>query len=237
MRSSLLSLSCIALLAGCGHASNDAASAGSTAATAPVSAPSPAMSIGATIDHLDEETADVTTDATTDTDRPQTAMQLTALSKDDIALYLQVMYAAADRVQHPTAADKATLARYKTLMTAANTNKAMAPSAADAITMADATMLELQMDMVIVRERHIDEKRYEGISSIIDNVVPNPTMGAAGGAAGEGAPTDLPRQSGASIDLQQKIHAAEMQDTAILAPYRAEIQQLLSVVRDMRRVQ
>ncbi len=236
MRSILLSLSCIALLAGCGHASNDAASAASTAATAPVSTPSPAMSIGATIDHL-EETADVTTDVTTDTDRPQTAMQLTALSKDDIALYLQVMYAAADRVQHPTAADKATLARYKTLMAAANTNKAMVPSAADAITMADATMLELQMDMVIVRERHIDEKRYEGISSIIDDVVPNPTMGAAGGAAGEGAPTDLPRQSGASIDLQQKIHAAEMQDTAILAPYRTEIQQLLSVVRDMRRVQ
>ena len=236
MRSSLLSLSCIALLAGCGHASNDAASAASTAATAPVSTPSPAMSIGATVDHL-EETADVTTDVTTDTDRPQTAMQLTALSKDDIALYLQVMYAAADRVQHPTAADKATLARYKTLMAAANTNKAMTPSAADAITMADATMLELQMDMVIVRERHIDEKRYEGISSIIDDVVPNQTMGAAGGAAGEGAPTDLPRQSGASIDLQQKIHAAEMQDTAILAPYRTEIQQLLSVVRDMRRVQ
>jgi hypothetical protein len=151
-------------------------------------------------------------------------------------LYLQVMHAAADRIDHPTAADVDTLARYKALLKAADSGgKNAPPSAADIALLSDGPLIEQQMDMLVVRERHIDEKRYNGISSVIEEVVPNPTMEVAGGASGEGAPADVPKLSGASLALQQKIHAVEAQDTAIVAPYRAEIQQLLSVVRNLRK--
>jgi hypothetical protein len=178
-----------------------------------------------------------TSDADADEDAPQASMQLTPLSKDDIALYLQVMHAAADRIDHPTAADVDTLARYKALLKAADAGgKNAPPSAADITLLSDGPLIEQQMDMLVVRERHIDEKRYNGISSAIEEVVPNPTMEVAGGASGEGAPTDLPKLSAASLALQQKIHAVEAQDTAIVAPYRAEIQRLLSVVRNLRKM-
>ncbi len=243
MRSILFSMSCIALLASCGQASNDTASAHATRtpATTPAStAPAATIATATTLESSAIAAAnptDAAAEADNDSDMPHTAMQLTPLSKDDIALYLQVMHAAADRVQHPTAADTAMLARYKTLMAAADTNKAMVASVADSVVTTDATMHALQMDVLVVRERHLDEKRYNGISSVIEDVVPNPTVEAVGSATGEGAPTDQPKLSDASLALQQKIKSVETQDATILAPHRAEIQQVLGVVRNMRRLQ
>ncbi len=244
MRMVFLSMSCIALMAGCGQASNDASPTQTTIVPVAIPAstdthvPASASTTAAGVAIATNSTStDSTSDADANEDAPQTSMQLTPLSKDDIALYLQVMHAAADRVQHPTAADTATLARYKALMKAVDSGgKKAPPSAADIAMMEGGTLIEQQMDMLVVRELHIDEKRYNGISSAIEDVVPNPTMGVAGGATGEGVPTDLPKQSAASLALQQKIHAIEAQDTAIIAPYRAEIQQLLPVVRNMHNL-
>ncbi len=240
MRTMFLLMCCTIVLAGCGQTSDDAATSqdANTFAAVPMTTPNAVVAPAPNADmSSDAESNDG--DAADDTvaDTPHTDTQLTPLSKDDIALYLQVMHAAADRVQHPAAADIALLARYKTLLAAADSSKAAMPSPADSIAMADATMLKLQMDMLIVRERHIDEQRYTGIASVIDDVVPNPTMYVAGGARGEGFPVDVPEQSSASIALSQKIKNAEAQDATILAPYRAEIQQLLSVVRNLHSLQ
>ncbi len=243
MRMVFLLMSCAAVMAGCGQAPNDTASTQAGIASAAPSSSDAQMTASASATAAgpgiatDSTTTASTSDADADDDAPQASVQLTPLSKDDIALYLQVMHAAADRVQHPTAADVSTLARYKALLKAADSGgKNAPPSAADMALMADGPLIEQQMDMLVVRERHIDEKRYNGISSAIEDVVPNPTMLVAGGATGEGGPADVPKLSGASLALQQKIHAVEAQDTAIVAPYRAEIQGLLSVVRDMRKV-
>lgn len=213
-------------MAGCRQQSNDAPT---KAARTSVSAEAPA--------NADSTSANPTSDAAASQDAPEAGMQLTPLSKDDIALYLQVMHAAADRVQHPTAADTATLARYKALMKGADSGgKNAPPSATDMAVLENGTLIEQQMDMLVVRERHIDEKRYNGISSAIEDVIPNPTMEVAGGATGEGVPADTPQLSGASLALQQKIHTAEAQDTTILGPYRSEVQQLLAIVRNPHRM-
>jgi hypothetical protein len=220
MRMIFLSMFCIASMAGCGQASNDG----------PTKAARTSVATNATAN------ANPTSDAAASEDVPEASMQLTPLSKDDIALYVQVMHAAADRVQHRTAADTATLARYKALMQGADSGgKNAPPSTTDVAVMENGTLIEQQMDMLVVRERHIDEKRYNGISSAIEDVIPNPKMEVAGGATGEGAPAGTPQLSGASLALQQKIHTAQAQDTTILVPYRSEVQQLLAIVRNPRR--
>lgn len=226
------------LLAGCGHAATEVHSpaVAKSAAALTTQATAHAMqAIAAGEAASSAPSADSGDNADAD-DGPTTDMQLTPLSKDDIALYLQVMHAAADRVRHPSAADMALAQHAKVIVAAGASGKASATPEQDAQVMTDLLMLHGQMDVRIVQERHLDAARYEGIQSAIEDAVPNPATaaGSCGGDCPEAKDNEPPpAASGAALALQHKIESVQAEDTRILAPYKTEIQQLLPVVRNI----
>ncbi len=154
-----------------------------------------------------------------------TDMQLTVLSKGDIALYLDVMRAAAARLRHPSAGDKALQARSDAIKAAIRAGKKT--SLADMRLVEDANKLAYP-DAMIVDERHIDRRRFIGIATVIEDIVHAPPGKDMVVTTGRGAPAD---SSAASTRLRQQIKAVEAKDAPLLAPHRAEIQQLMTLVR------
>ena len=235
-RTSFLPLLCVGLLAGCGHtATGDPTSTASAPVlTAHATADTTtAVAVGAATSSRSSQESRNSADSG---DAPETDMQLTPLSKDDIALYLQVMHVAADRVRHPSASDIALSRRAKAIVAAAASGKVSTTPEQDSKTMGDSLMLRGQMDLLVVQERHLDAKRYQGIQSAIEEAEPNPAT--AVGTCGHDCPEaetnePPPTASAAALALQHKIESVQAQDTQILTPYKAEIQQLLPVVRSI----
>jgi hypothetical protein len=145
------------------------------------------------------------------------------LNADDVAFYLQVMRAAAERARHPTAADRQAQSRASEIANQANAGKTAMLTSADQEALMRAMLLQGQADRLIVEERHLDSARYERIASAIEEVVPDPA-GAFGSGDAEGAPsTPSPRQ--------REALAVEAKNAELLKPFVPEIQKLLAVVR------
>lgn len=155
----------------------------------------------------------------------QTDMQLVPLNGDDVAFYLRVMRAAAERVAHPTAADRQAQSRAASVASQANAGKTPILAATDQDALMRSMLLQGQADRLIVEEWHLDARRYEAIASAIEAVVPDPA-----GAFGSGdAPADATPHT--PTPLERKIQAVEAQNAQFLKPYVPEIQKLLTVVR------
>jgi hypothetical protein len=154
---------------------------------------------------------------------PLTEQQLDPLTASDVALYLQVMRAAATRVQNPTAEDKSTLAQARQIMADAAAGRV--PSSSDARTLERASQIGTQMDEIVAEEQHIDAATYLGIALAVEAVVPDPQL-----AAIEKKPIEA---SGAPrTPLERRIAEANAANRIFLAPYRNEIERLLTIVRN-----
>lgn len=99
---------------------------------------------------------------------PAAASRSTPLGESDIALYLQVMREAAQRVQHPTAAEEQMLARADAITAAANRGEvSLMPDDSEALQ--NALAFHMQMDLEVARARHLDVARYQALSERIED--------------------------------------------------------------------
>jgi hypothetical protein len=154
---------------------------------------------------------------------PLTEQKLDPLTADDVATYLRVMQAAADRVQNPTAEDKSTLAEAQKIMAAAGAGHV--PSSSDARTLERASQIGTEMDQIVAEEQHIDPATYIGIALAVEAVVPDPQLPTT--AKKSPQPPVVPPSP-----LSRRIAAANAANEITLAPYRDEIEKLLIVVRN-----
>lgn len=139
--------------------------------------------------------------------------RLPPLREADVALYADVMRAAAARLEHPTAADQRLRAEAAALRRAAlGTDPAHPPGDADAP--ATAAALRTHMDDEIVRERHIDERWYAMVRARIERALARDRREGAG-------------------DAERRRISAERDgaDAALLAPRRVELERLIRRVR------
>lgn len=154
---------------------------------------------------------------------PLTEQKLDPLTASDVELYLNVMRAAAARVQNPTADDKATLAQAREIIAAAAAGHV--PSSSDARTLERASEIGTQMDQIVSEEQHIDPDTYLGIALAVEAVVPDPQLVAGEKKSSEAsAPPRTP--------LERRIAEAGAANRSFLAPYRDEIERLLIIVRN-----
>lgn len=154
---------------------------------------------------------------------PLTEQKLDPLTQSDVQMYLNVMRAAATRVQNPTAEDKATLAQAQQIMAAADAGRV--PNSEDARTLERASQIGTEMDQIVAEEQHIDAATYLGIALAVEAVVPDAQLAATDKVALE--PDAAPR-----TPLERRIAAVNAANQTFLAPYRDEIERLLAIVRD-----
>jgi hypothetical protein len=154
---------------------------------------------------------------------PLTEQKLDPLTESDVALYLQVMRAAAARVKNPTAEDKATLAQARQIMAAAAAGHV--PSSSDARTLERASQIGTEMDEIVADEQHIDPATYLGIALAVEAVIPDPQIVATEKIPV--APPALPR-----TPLERRIAQANAANRIFLAPHQEEIERLLTIVRN-----
>jgi hypothetical protein len=154
---------------------------------------------------------------------PLTEQKLDPLTESDVALYLQVMRAAAARVQNPTAEDEATLAEAHEIMAAAAAGHV--PSSSDARTLERASQIGTEMDELVADEQHIDPATYLGIALAVEAVIPDPQI-----AATEKIPLAPPAPP--RTPLERRIAQANAANRIFLAPHQEEIERLLTIVRN-----
>jgi hypothetical protein len=154
---------------------------------------------------------------------PLTEQKLDPLTQSDVDMYLNVMRAAAARVQNPNAEDKATIAQAQQIMSAAAVGHV--PSSTDARTLQRASQIGTEMDQIVAEEQHIDAATYWGIALAVEAVVPDPQL-----VTTEKKPIEAPGPPSTPFD--RRIAAANDANRIFLAPYRDEIQKLLAIVRD-----
>lgn len=91
------------------------------------------------------------------------------LGEADVALYLQVMRQATQRVQHPSAAEKQMLAQAEAITAAANRGDALTRDADHDDVQARALRFHMQMDLEIAKARRLDIARYQALSERIED--------------------------------------------------------------------
>ena len=154
----------------------------------------------------------------------QTEQKLEPLTKEDVELYMKVMRAAAERVKNLTPADRAMLDGAKKIL--AGSASGRVPTPADVKTLAQANLVALSMDQIVAAEMKLDGRTYRGIAEAVEAVVPNPALGLASGDGG------APPTNHTSTPLEKRLNDVNTANEKFLAPYRAEIQSLLAVVRN-----
>jgi hypothetical protein len=138
------------------------------------------------------------------------------LSNADVALYLQVMRTAAQRVRNMSAADRDALRVFRAMTTSPNPNQAV-PSPEQIAAVQRAGVL-MALDASVARELGVAE-RYRSVLGRVDFfVMPS---------SGEGDPADAPQRT-AEQKQQLKLRIERFaqlrtSDAAILAPHRDEI--------------
>jgi hypothetical protein len=157
----------------------------------------------------------------------QTEQKLDPLTKDDVELYLKVMRAAAARVQNPTSGDRAALERAKKIL--ADGASGRVPTQDDVKTLERANLVATAMDQIVAEEMKLDGRAYRGIAEAVESVVPNPALAAA---SGDGAAPGPALADHASTPLEKRLSEVKAANGKVLAPYRAEIQKLLAIVRN-----
>jgi hypothetical protein len=154
----------------------------------------------------------------------QTDQKLNPLTTDDVELYLKVMRAAAERVKNPTPADKAAIEGASRILAGSTTGRV--PTQDDVKTLAQANLVALAMDQIIAEEMKLDARTYRGIAEAVESAVPDPAL-AATSTKEMPAPFDH-----APTPLQERLSNAKTVNEKFLAPYRAEIQKLIPIVRN-----
>jgi hypothetical protein len=157
----------------------------------------------------------------------QTEQKLEPLTPQDVALYLDVMRAAAERVAHPAPGDRDILQAARRLVSAgapASSGRRV-PTPEDAKLLERATLVAMRMDQIVAEEKELDGRAYRGIAAAIESAIAPGTPAAA--SVGN---TPAPTQS--LTPLQKRLNEVNAANAGLLAPYRDEIQKMLAVVRN-----
>ena len=154
----------------------------------------------------------------------QTEQKLDPLTKDDVELYLKVMRAAAERVKNPQAEDKAALDGARKVLAASAAGRV--PTRDEVKTLERANLVALSMDQIVADDMKLDGRTYRGIAEAVETAVPNPALAVT---SHNGA---LPASDDSSTPLEKRLSDVHSANEKFLMPYRAEIQKLISIVRN-----
>lgn len=154
----------------------------------------------------------------------QTEQKLDPLTKEDVELYLKVMRAAAERVKNPTPADQAAIVGAKKILAGGASGRV--PTRDDVKTLERANLVATSMDQIVADEMKLDGRAYRGIVEAVESIVPNPVSGVASAEGGAPALDHTP------TPLEKRLSDVNAANEKFLAPFRAEIQQLIAVVRN-----
>jgi len=154
----------------------------------------------------------------------QTEQKLDPLTKDDVELYLKVMRAAAERVNNAAPADKTALEGAKQIL--ARSASGHVPTQDDVKTLERANLVALSMDQIVADEMKIGGRTYRGIAEAIESAVQAPAPAVVPGKGVQPVPDHTP------TPLEQRLSGVNAANEKFLAPYRGEIQKLLSIVRN-----
>ena len=154
----------------------------------------------------------------------QIEQKLDPLTRDDVALYLKIMGAAADRVRNPSPGDTAAIEGTKKILAASAAGRV--PTLDDVKTMERATLVALSMDQIVAEEMKIEGRTYRGIAEAVESVVPNPALPKTSGD------TDKPAPDHETTPLERRLSAVNAANEKFLTSYSDEIQKLLAVVRN-----
>jgi hypothetical protein len=161
----------------------------------------------------------------------QIEQKLDPLTKDDVDLYLKVMRSAAERVKHPTPADREALDGARKIIAARTTGRVPTPD--DVKTLALANLVAISMDQIIADEVKLDGRSYRGIAEAVEAVVPNPALA---GASGSASPVAATAPEHALTSLEKRLSEVNAANEKFLGPDREEIQKLIAVVHDPARL-
>jgi hypothetical protein len=154
----------------------------------------------------------------------QTEQKLDPLTAEDVSLYLKIMRAAAERIEHPAPTDTAALEGARKILAASASGHV--PSLDDVKVLDQANLVAIFRDQVVAEEMKTDARTYRGIAEAIESVIPNPAL------------TTHPRDDGkpalehVSTPLENRLSAVNAANQKFLTPYRDEIQKLIAVVRN-----
>ena len=154
----------------------------------------------------------------------QTEQKLDPLTADDVALYLKIMRAAAERVKNPAPADAQAIEAAKKILSASASGHV--PSLDDVKTLEQANQVALFMDQIVVGEMKADARTYRGITEAIETVIPNPAVTTRPGEDGKHVPEHEPTA------LENRLKVVNAANEKFLTPYSEEIQKLVAVVRN-----
>jgi hypothetical protein len=154
----------------------------------------------------------------------QTEQKLDPLSEEDLELYLRVMRAAAERVQHLMPADQAALDGARKILATAASGRV--PTRDDAKILERANLIAISMDQIVAEEMKLDPRTYRGIAEAVESVVSNPVSGHI---SGNGV---APASGRDPTPLEKQLSRVNAANETFLAPYREEIQKLIAIVRN-----
>ena len=154
----------------------------------------------------------------------QTEQKLDPLTTDNIELYLKIMRAAAERIEHPAPADTAALEGARKILAASAAGHV--PSLDDVKTLDQANLVAIFRDQIVAQEMNIDARAYRGIAEAVESVIPNVALAMHPRDDGKPVPQRVPTQ------LVGQLSSVNAANEKLLAPYRGEIQKLLAVVRN-----
>jgi hypothetical protein len=154
----------------------------------------------------------------------QTEQKLDPLTREDVELYLKVMRAAAERVKNPAPGDKAALEGAKKIIAGGASGRV--PTQDDAKTLERANLVALSMDQIVADDMKLDGRTYRGIAEAVESALQYPGPTAASGKGGRPLADQPP------TPLEERLDNVNTANEKFVAPYRAEIQKLLPVVRN-----
>jgi hypothetical protein len=154
----------------------------------------------------------------------QIEQKLDPLTTDDIALYLKIMRAAAERIKNPASADVAAVEGARKILAGGASGRVPTPDHVKTLERAD--LVAISMDQIVAEEMKVDGRTYRGIAEAIESVVPNPTLPKTPGIDGKPAPDHTP------TPLENRLSEVNAVNEKFLTPYRNKIQELISIVRN-----
>ena len=99
-------------------------------------------------------------------------------------------------------------------------------------TLERANLVALFMDQIVADDMKLDGRTYRGIAEAVEAVVPNPVYPAVpSGSAPLGRATAATPPERPPTPLETRLRTVNAANQKFLAPYRQEIQRLISIVR------
>ncbi len=143
------------------------------------------------------------------------------LSQEDVDLYLELMRAAAARVNNLLPADKAALGRMTRIQDDVEAGRIPTPLEGDpeAEIIERGMRVQQSLDLVIAEEKSVDVEHYTAVRDLIENLINPSGVVPEEGDDGSGKPL-TPSQA-----------QTRLANKKLLAPYAPEIEQLYQVVR------